>query len=71
MIRSMDWIPVTDRLPAFGKNVLACSWLAVTYYVAYVSPVDGKWHQSFGDMTIQHITHWMPLPVMPKGNVIV
>ena len=34
----MDWIPVTDRLPPFRKIVLACSSLAVTYFVAYVSP---------------------------------
>jgi hypothetical protein len=45
----MDWVPVTDRLPPFGKNVLACCWMSVIYFVAYVSPVDGKWHRSFGD----------------------
>ena len=33
----MDWIPVTDRLPPFGKKVLACSWMSVTYFVAYVA----------------------------------
>jgi hypothetical protein len=38
----MDWIHVTDRLPPFGKNVLSCSKLAVTYFVANVSPQDGK-----------------------------
>jgi len=67
----MDWIPVIDRLPPFGKIVLACSSLAVTYFVAYVSPQDGKWHQSFGDKVVQHITHWMPLPELPQGGVVV
>ena len=53
----MDWIPVTDRLPPFGKNVLACSWMSVTYYVAYVSP-GGQWHLSFGDGPIRaHTEH--------------
>lgn len=66
-----DWIPVTDRLPPFGKSVLACSNLAVTYYVAYVSPQDRKWHLAFGDTPVQHITHWMPLPEIPQGNVVV
>jgi hypothetical protein len=50
----MDWIAVTDRLPPFGKNVLACSRLTVTTHVAFVSPVDGKLHQSFGGMMIQN-----------------
>jgi len=48
--------------------VLACSSLAVTYDVAYISPQDGKWHLSFGDMVIQNITHWMLLPELPKIN---
>jgi len=67
----MDWIPVTDRLPSFGKNVLACSWLNVTYSVAYVSPVDGGWRLSFGDTPILNITHWMPLPELPQGSAVV
>jgi hypothetical protein len=65
-----DWIPVTDNSPPFGKNVLACSSLAVTYHVAYVSPMDGKWHLAFGDTIVQHITHWMPLPELPKGSAV-
>ena len=36
---SMEWIPVTDRLPPIGKRVLACSWMNVNYFVAYVSPL--------------------------------
>ena len=57
----MDWIPVTDRLPPFGKNVLTCSWMSIGYFVAYVSPT-GMWHLSFGDAPILNITHRMPLP---------
>ncbi len=67
----MDWIPVTDRLPPFGKNVLACCWMSVTYFVAYISPMDWNWHLSFGDTTIQNITHWMPLPELPQGSAVV
>jgi hypothetical protein len=66
----MDWIPITDRLPPFGKNVLACSSLAVTHFVAYVSPQDGKWHESFGHVEVQHITHWMSLPELPQGSAV-
>ena len=57
ILRRRTGFPVTDRLPPFGKNVLACSNLAVTYFMAYVSPQDGKWHLSAVDTVIQHITH--------------
>jgi hypothetical protein len=65
----MDWIPVTDRLPPAGVNVLACSWLAKTYAFAYVAPRDGKWYPSFGSTRSMNITHWMPLPDLPQGKV--
>lgn len=67
----MDWIPVTDRLPPVGLNVLACSWLAKTYALAYVSPRDGKWYLSFGSTRSMNVTHWMPLPELPQGSVVV
>ena len=66
----MTWIPVTDRLPPFGNNVLACSWMSVSYFVAYVSP-GGQWHLAFGDGPILNITHWMPLPELPQGSAVV
>jgi Protein of unknown function (DUF551) len=66
----MDWIPVTDRLPPFGKNVLACFWMSVSNFVAYVSPLGG-WHLSFGGTPILYITHWMPRPDLPNGSAVV
>jgi hypothetical protein len=66
----MDWIPVTDRLPPVGLNVLACSWLGKTYALAYVSPRDGKWYQSFGSTRSMNVTHWIPLPELPQGNAM-
>jgi hypothetical protein len=39
--------------------------------VAYISPLDGKWHMAFGDMAVQHITHWLPLPELPRGSAVV
>ena len=62
---------MTDRLPSFGKNVLARCWMNVTHFVAHISPVDGKRHLSFGDTPVQHITHWMPLPGLPQGSEVV
>jgi hypothetical protein len=66
----MDWIPVTDRLPPVGLNVLACSWLAKTYALAYVSLRDGKWYVSFGSTRSLNITHWMPLPDLPQEGTV-
>ena len=66
----MDWISVTDRLPPTGKRVLACSWMSVNYFVAYVSPLGG-WCLAFGDSPILNVTHWMPLPELPQGSVVV
>jgi hypothetical protein len=63
----MDWIPITDRLPPLGKKVLACSWMSVSYYVAYVLPLGG-WYLALGDLPILNITHWMPLAELPKGS---
>ena len=66
----VEWIPVTERLPPFGKKVLACSWMSVAYYVAFVSPA-GQWYLSFGNSPILGITHWMSLPELPQGGVVV
>jgi hypothetical protein len=45
--------------------------MSVTYYVVYISAIDKKWHLSLGDTPIQSITHWMPLPELPHGSVVV
>lgn len=52
------WIPVTERLPDIGIEVLVYSeddGICVDYY-------DGA---SFG---YYGVTHWMPLPEPPKGE---
>ena len=53
-----NWIPVTERLPDFGVDVLIYSKIdsvCLSYY-------DGD---SFGHY---YVTHWMPLPEPPKGE---
>lgn len=54
------WIPVTERLPEDGVQVLACTKHRKPF-VAHCK--YGKWRVS-GSVTI---THWMPLPEPPKG----
>ena len=54
----MRWIPVTERLPDIGIEVLVYSeddGVCVDYYGG----------DSFG---YYDVTHWMPLPKPPKGE---
>jgi len=54
--------PNESPLPPIGKRMLACSWMRVNSWVAYLS-AGGAWYLAFGDGPILNITHWMPLPV--------
>ena len=64
-----EWIPVTERLPKDGVRVLALHddgiiriGISRGYFPSIVSRTNTK---SFG---IAEVTHWMPLPEMPKGE---
>ena len=53
-----EWIPVTERLPDGGVEVLVYSkiiGICVDYY-------DGD------TLGYSDVTHWMPLPQPPKGE---
>ena len=56
------WIPVTERLPEYGQEVIVYSGNVlkpVVYGVHY-------WNKEFNSWA--HITHWMPLPEPPSGE---
>lgn len=64
-----EWISVDDRLPEDGARVLAAHDDGVVrigicrgYFPAVVSKKHTK---TFG---IAEVTHWMPLPLPPKGE---
>lgn len=76
-----QWIPVTERTPikeyeeakAGGQNVYTC--LAVVKLYGYNTPYITKvWHDGLGFIDINSIdisasvTHWMPLPKLPKDG---
>lgn len=56
------WIPVEERLPPTGIDVLVAGGCA--YYI------DDEWWSLMGDdayRVIQwKVTHWMPLPLLPE-----
>ena len=69
---AMRWIPVEERLPEIhGRysvliNALGTSLLAVAYY--YPAQKCFKSISSDGE-TLPDVTHWMPLPAVPEGDV--
>lgn len=58
------WIPVADRLPEKGKDVLVVVFDGYDTYIDMDSIMTtGEWLFEMGD---RHVTHWMPLPAMPE-----
>ena len=58
------WIPVTDRLPENGAEVLAWSESGFSYVDWWI---DGEWKvNGLVDGKYEHATHWMPLPPSPE-----
>ena len=63
---SSEWIPVSERLPEIGENVLCC-YVGVYHNRSVI--FDGE---DFGLVSepdghgSQPATHWMPLPEPPK-----
>lgn len=56
------WIPVSDRLPQRGIDVLVNDGHSV--HIASLDPY-GMWNTGFGRF---RVTHWMPLPNPPSPS---
>lgn len=63
------WIPVTERLPLYGQDVLAvrtywdgekCQEVLMAHIAVWDEETGEKWWNA------TNITHWMPLPESPK-----
>lgn len=71
------WIPISEKLPAAGKNVAVLiedtdvyilGWATAGYYH---SPESGWWHGVPGDYRSCRdgrwtVTHWTELPAVPE-----
>lgn len=70
-----EWIPVTERLPEFVPNN------SRKYLTLWAGAIDSKpycellwfsgkgWYRydsEWGDVWYKNVTHWMPLPELPK-----
>lgn len=60
--QEQKWIPVTERLPEYGQEIIAYSGnvLKPTVYGIHY------WNKEFDNWA--RITHWMPLPPAPEGE---
>ena len=66
------WIPVSERLPEEGKEVLALCWHHESWqpHVCYLSEnLHGRWITSIAGQWMIHVSHWMALPEPPKEGV--
>lgn len=69
------WIPVTERLPDHGINVLVCVTdrignvkLEQAYLLAEYCIEDGWILEMWPEVEAPNVTHWRPLPELPKGE---
>lgn len=79
-----EWIPVTERLPEWDKEVLLIvhGWEDRLYYTgclhrqeaerSWLTGIESKasdWKiWGFSYLREPIVTHWMPLPPLPKGE---
>ena len=68
-ITPQPWIPVSERLPEEGVEVLGYqSWIPNAHWgYGWFTCVrrDGAWRESYEPDELPNITHWMPLPEPP------
>ena len=69
------WIPVTERLPEKHDRYLVLTpspfgHKAYTPWLAWYEPEVGFFDSDpeYGDLEMDDVTHWMPLPEPPKGE---
>ena len=65
------WIPVTERLPEEGEEVLVFGYWHEKFQplMCYLSPHrKGEWFTTVAGQQVYSVTNWMPLPEPPKGG---
>ena len=69
---SDKWIPCSERLPKYGKNVLITNDKGNVSYGKFRGVEfwreDGDAHWQWKHNTIEHVLAWMPLPDPWKGE---
>ena len=67
---TQQWIPVSERLPEEGRQVLVCDDGGFIYTAEYETLSDGEWqwYESVEYRRMDDVVAWMPLPKPWKGE---
>lgn len=66
-VETGKWIPVTERLPEQFSSVIVFRKTKTYSMLHYSSALGFHFYDSeWGDVTVDNVTHWMPLPEPPK-----
>ena len=60
------WIPVAERLPKDGADILAYTENGENARIVPANYDRGIWYDCCFNRVAENITHWMPLPEPPK-----
>ena len=65
-----QWIPVTERLPEAGGYVVCIAKRNLfSRFMPMVARIEKNgWVNPITEGYISEVTHWMPLPELPKGE---
>ena len=65
-----EWIPVTERLPENNQWTLCFmkDKSFGTFRVLQWNYIDWQWNDGNDLWKEKDVTHWMPLPALPKGE---
>lgn len=65
-----EWIPVNDRLPEAGGYVVCIAKRnPFSRFMPMVARIEKNgWVNPITEQYISEVTHWMPIPVQPKGE---
>ena len=65
-----DWISVKDRLPEAGRYVVCIAKRnPFSRFMPMVARIEKNgWVNPITEQYISAVTHWMPIPQLPKGE---
>ena len=65
-----EWISVTDRLPEVGGYVVCIAKRnPFSRFMPMVARIEKNgWVNPMTEQYISEVTHWMPMPELPKGE---
>lgn len=68
---AQKWIPVTERLPKEHDSCIVYRKGTFGHFsmLRYTPALGFHFYDSeWGDVTVDNVTHWMPLPEPPENN---